>query len=60
MEEFDLVFVEFNINDHFIPKLAHGLEDKGEVGNKLMGKREIYVYIVIFHLLYCFILTHSN
>mmetsp|Transcript_29425 Transcript_29425/g.61397 ORF Transcript_29425/g.61397 Transcript_29425/m.61397 type:complete len:648 (+) Transcript_29425:113-2056(+) len=32
IETIDLVFIEFNVNDHFISDLPHKLEDKGPLG----------------------------
>ena len=32
IEKFDLVFLEFNVNDGFIPDNPHALEDRGSVG----------------------------
>ena len=32
MEQFDLVFIEFNIGDNFVKSLPHALEDKGPNG----------------------------
>lgn len=40
IESFDLVILEFNVNDHFVSDLPHALEDKGPMG-ELTGESSL-------------------
>lgn len=48
IEKFDLVMIEFNVNDSFINELPHALEDKGNNG-KLKRKSCTHDMNVKYH-----------
>lgn len=54
IKEFDLVLIEFNIGDSFVPGLEHALEDKGSSHN-LRGKQS-----VLEHHLFCLAFITDN
>ena len=51
IESFDLVFLEFNINDAFTPNNPHTLEDKGPVGETTEYQSGWYFEIILRRLL---------
>ncbi|KAL7543005.1 hypothetical protein ACHAXR_012891 [Thalassiosira sp. AJA248-18] len=51
IESFDLVFLEFNINDAFTPNNPHSLEDKGPLGNTAEYRSGWYFEILLRRLL---------
>ena len=51
IQSFDLVFLEFNINDAFIPSNPHALEDKGPVGETTEYRSAWYFEVMLRRLL---------
>jgi len=51
IESFDLVFLEFNINDAFTPSNPHALENKGPVGDTPEYRSAWYFEILLRRLL---------
>jgi len=51
IEKFDLVMIEFNVNDSFINELPHALEDKGNNGKLKQYRSSWYFEVLIRRLL---------
>jgi len=51
IESFDMVFLEFNINDAFTPNNPHSLEDKGPIGDTPEYKSGWYFEVLLRRLL---------
>jgi hypothetical protein len=51
IESFDLVFIEFNINDAFTPNNPHMLEDKGPISETFEYRSGWYFEILLRRLL---------
>ena len=51
IESFDLVLLEFNINDAFTPNNPHTLEDKGQIGETVEYRSAWYFEVLVRRLL---------